>query len=189
MAIGDRVRPRIVVVMGVSGSGKSTLGQTLATALGWDFLEGDDLHPAANIAKMAAGQPLTDDDRRPWLAAISQWMSGETAAGRSGIVTCSALKHSYRDMLRHSMIDHPEADLTFLYLSGSRDRLERRLTTRTDHFMPPGLLDSQLGTLEVPTPGEGIITIEIGPPPNEIAAAALAAIDGERRPAPTPDQR
>ncbi|WP_327139810.1 gluconokinase [Nocardia sp. NBC_01327] len=177
MAIGDRARPRIVVVMGVSGSGKSTLGGTLATALGWDFLEGDDLHPAANIAKMAAGQPLTDDDRRPWLAAISQWMSGEIIAGRSGIVTCSALKHSYRDMLRRSMIDHPGADLTFVYLSGSRDRLEHRLTTRTDHFMPPGLLDSQLGTLEAPTPEEGIITLEIGPPPPEIAAAALAAID------------
>ncbi|MCU1642198.1 MAG: gntK [Nocardia sp.] len=178
MAIGDRARPRIVVVIGVSGSGKSTLGGALAVALGWDFLEGDDLHPAANIAKMAAGQPLTDDDRRPWLEAISQWMSGQIASGRSGIVTCSALKRSYRDILRHSMIDHPEGVLTFMYLSGSRDRLEHRLATRTDHFMPPGLLDSQLDTLETPTADEEIITIEIGPPPSEIAATALAAIGG-----------
>lgn len=174
----ETAQPQIVVVMGVSGSGKSTVAGMLAATLGWELLEGDDLHPAANIAKMAEGHPLTDGDREPWLEAIARWMSDQITAGRSGIVTCSALKHSYRDILRRAMIGHPEAELTFVLLTGTREQLQRRLTARTDHFMPPGLLDSQLDTLEPPTPDEGIISIQIGPPPAEVAATALAAITG-----------
>ncbi|MGV9837640.1 gluconokinase [Nocardia niigatensis] len=174
MAIPER--PQIVVLMGVSGSGKSTVAGMLVSSLGWDLLEGDDLHPPANIAKMAAGHALTDADRESWLAAIAAWMSEEYTAGRSAIVTCSALKRSYRDVLRRSLAGRPGAVLTFLHLTGSREELQRRLTARMDHFMPPDLLDSQLGTLEPPGPDEHIVSIEIGPPPHEVAAAALAAI-------------
>ncbi|WP_157556405.1 gluconokinase [Nocardia acidivorans] len=172
MSVGD---PHIVVVMGVSGSGKSTVAAMLADELGWDLLEGDDLHPPANVAKMAAGQPLTDIDRQPWLAAIAAWMADHLATGRSGLVTCSALKHSYRDTLRHATIGR-SGDITFLLLSGTREELRARVTARKDHFMPPGLLDSQLDTLEPPTPDEHIIAIEIGPAPAEVAAAALTAV-------------
>lgn len=169
--------PQIVVLMGVSGSGKSTVAGILATRLGWDLLEGDDLHPAANIAKMHAGHALTDADRRPWLEAIAHWMSEEVSAGRSGLVTCSALKHSYRDILRQAMTGHPEAVLTFVHLTGSRELLQHRLTARMDHFMPPGLLDSQLDTLEAPAADErDVVRVEIGPPPAEVAAATLTAI-------------
>ncbi|MGV9667639.1 gluconokinase [Nocardia niigatensis] len=174
MAIPER--PQIVVLMGVSGSGKSTVAGMLVSSLGWDLLEGDDLHPPANIAKMAAGHALTDADRESWLAAIAAWMSEEYTAGRSAIVTCSALKRSYRDVLRRSLAGRPGAVLTFLHLTGSREELQRRLTARMDHFMPPDLLDSQLGTLEPPGPDEHIVSIEIGPPPHEVAGAALAAI-------------
>ncbi|AYF76950.1 gluconokinase [Nocardia yunnanensis] len=172
--------PHIVILMGVSGSGKSTVAGMLVSTLGWDLLEGDDLHPPANIAKMAAGHALTDADREPWLHAIADWMSKEVSAGRSAIVTCSALKRSYRDILRAGMAGHPEAMLTFLHLTGSRDDLQRRLTARMDHFMPPGLLDSQLDTLEAPGPDEHIVGIPIGPPPREVAAAALAALRARR---------
>ncbi|WP_330179104.1 gluconokinase [Nocardia sp. NBC_01503] len=172
MSVGD---PHIVVVMGVSGSGKSTVAAMLAETLGWDLLEGDDLHPAANVAKMAAGHPLADADRQPWLEAIAAWMADHLATGRSGLVTCSALKHSYRDTLRRAAIGHP-GDITFLLLHGTREQLRARVTARKDHFMPPGLLDSQLDTLEPPTPDEHIITVEIGPPPAEVAVTALAAV-------------
>ncbi|MFE2955626.1 gluconokinase [Nocardia tengchongensis] len=169
-------RPHIVVVTGVSGSGKSTLAATLARSLGWDLLEGDDLHPPANIAKMAAGHALTDADRAPWLAAIAAWMSAEFAARRSAVVTCSALERSYRDVLRRSLVGHPDAVLTILQLTGSRQQLADRLATRTGHFMPAALLDSQLDTLEPPGPDEPVVRLEIGPPPAEMAAAALAAL-------------
>ncbi|MFE4461232.1 gluconokinase [Nocardia tengchongensis] len=169
-------RPHIAVVTGVSGSGKSTLAATLARSLGWDLLEGDDLHPSANIAKMAAGHALTDTDRTPWLAAIAAWMSAEFAAGRSAVVTCSALERSYRDVLRRSLVGHPDAVLTILQLTGSRQQLADRLAARTGHFMPAALLDSQLNTLEPPGPDEAIVRLEIGPPPAEMAAAALAAL-------------
>ncbi|WP_433673342.1 gluconokinase [Nocardia sp. CA-136227] len=159
--------------MGVAGSGKSTVAGIVARTLGWDLLEGDDLHPPANRAKMAAGRPLTDADRGPWLAAVAEWMSAEFAAGRSGIVACSALKRSYRDILRAG---HPDADLTFVHLTGSREVLRARLLARTDHFMPPDLLNSQLETLEPPGPDEHAITLEIDRPPAEVAAAALAAL-------------
>ncbi|MGW4355831.1 gluconokinase [Nocardia sp. NPDC004582] len=159
--------------MGVAGSGKSTVASMLARTLDWDLLEGDDLHPPANRAKMAAGRPLTDADRGPWLAAVAAWISAEFAAGRSGVVACSALKRSYRDILRAG---HPDAVLTFVHLTGSRELLRARLLARTGHFLPPALLNSQLETLEPPAPDERIVTIEIDRPPAEVAAAALAAL-------------
>src|SRR5580693_3470155 len=109
-----------VVVMGVSGAGKSTIARRLADELGWDFAEGDDLHPLANVAKMAAGHPLTDADREPWLDAVASWIDGEIETGRHGVITCSALKRSYRDRLRRPQV-------LFVYLSVPRTELERRL--------------------------------------------------------------
>ncbi|MBL1074690.1 gluconokinase [Nocardia sp. 2] len=162
--------------MGVSGSGKSTVAGLLAAGLGWPLVEGDELHPPANIAKMSAGQPLTDADRWPWLDAVAGLITERIDAGESVVVTCSALQRSYRDVLRRSVIGHSEATLTFVYLAGTRDELHRRLAARTGHFMPPELLDSQLAALEDPTPEPDVRTIDIGPPPAEVAAAALAAL-------------
>jgi gluconokinase len=143
----------IIVVMGVSGCGKSTIGRSLADALGWDFQEGDALHPQANIDKMKAGIPLDDDDRWPWLDRIAAWIGGEQSEGRQGVVTCSALKRVYRDRL-HRAGD----DVRFAYIQVSRAELERRMTHRL-HFMPAALLDSQLQTLEPPTGVERALTV------------------------------
>ncbi len=148
--------------MGVSGCGKSTVGGVLAGRLGWPLAEGDDLHPAENVAKMAAGHPLDDDDRRPWLLRIRGWIEGREAAGESGLVTCSALKRRYRDVLRG---ESGGADVVFVYLHGTREQLLTRLTARQGHFMPATLLDSQLADLEPPEPDERALRIEIGPAP------------------------
>ena len=155
-------RPPVLVLMGVSGSGKSTVGGALAGRLGWDLGEGDDLHPDANVAKMAAGHPLTDDDRWPWLAGVRGWIDEHTAAGRPGIVTCSALKRAYRDVLR-------DGHVVFVYLAAERDELQARLTARQDHFMPAALLDSQLADLEPPGPDEQALTVESRSSPAETA--------------------
>ena len=142
----------VVVVMGVSGAGKSTIARALAEQLGWDFAEGDELHPPANVAKMAAGEPLSDADREPWLERVARWIDGEIAAGRHGVVTCSALKRSYRELLRR-----PE--VLFAYLEVPRDELERRLAGRRGHYMPASLLESQLATLEPPSNDESALTL------------------------------
>jgi len=154
----DVAHPPVVVLMGVSGCGKSTVGGVLAGRLGWDLGEGDDLHPAANVAKMAAGHPLTDDDRWPWLRRVRGWIDEHVAAGQPGVVTCSALKRAYRDVLR-------EPHVVFVYLAGTRDQLLARLTARQGHFMPPALLDSQLADLEPPAADELTIRIDIGASP------------------------
>jgi carbohydrate kinase (thermoresistant glucokinase family) len=147
----------VLVIMGVAGSGKSTVAQELVSRLGWDFVEGDDLHPPANRAKMAAGEPLTDDDRQPWLETVADWIRGQIEAGRPGIVTCSALRHRYRDLLR--------TDATvFVHLHGSRELLAERMGARKDHFMPSSLLESQLATLEPLRPDERAVVVDIGPP-------------------------
>lgn len=143
----------VVVMMGVSGAGKSTIAMRLAQRLGWDFEEGDELHPAANVAKMAAGRPLTDVDRRPWLEQVARWIDAEITSGRCGVITCSALKRAYRDILRR-----PE--VLFVYLSVPRAELERRMATRAGHFMPAELLDSQLAALEPPSGDEAALTVE-----------------------------
>ena len=144
--------------MGVSGAGKSTVARMLAGELGWDFAEGDDLHPPANVAKMAAGQPLTDADRAPWLEQVASWIDAEIGAGRCGVITCSALKRAYRDTLRR-----PE--VLFAYLSVPRSELERRLVCRPGHFMPASLLDSQLAALEPPAADEQAIVVDAGGDP------------------------
>lgn len=155
----------VVVMMGVSGAGKSTLAGRLADSLGWDFAEGDGFHPAANVAKMAAGQPLTDADRVPWLEQVEHWIDTEIEAGRNGVITCSALKRSYRDRLRR-----PE--VLFVHLSVPRDELERRLIRRPGHFMPASLLDSQLRALEPPAADERAIVVDAAGDP-EVALGLI----------------
>jgi gluconokinase len=146
--------PQIAVVMGVAGSGKSTVGRHLAAALGWTFAEGDDFHPPANVAKMAAGTPLTDADRWPWLDAIGRWMAAEAAESRSAVVSCSALKRIYRDRLRMAW-----PALRVVYLRVEREELHRRLAVRLEHFFPARLLDSQLQDLEPPQADEHAIVV------------------------------
>jgi gluconokinase len=150
--------PVVLVVMGVSGSGKSTIGNKLATHLGWPFEEGDSLHPAANVAKMAAGHPLTDEDRWPWLERVADWIDGQLDTGENGVVTCSALKRSYRDL-----INRRGTGVEFVYLEVSKTTLEKRVENRPEHFMPASLLDNQLATLEVPTDDEPCIRVNAGP--------------------------
>ena len=163
--------PLQVVVMGVSGCGKSTVGQLLADGLGSGFLEGDSLHPPRNVALMAAGTPLTDADRADWLATIAQRLADAQAAGQPLVVSCSALKRSYRDQLRAAC-----AGLRFVFLQGSAAQLRARLDARQGHYMPPSLLDSQLATLQVPTADEQPIVLDIGQAPPALAAAALAQL-------------
>lgn len=149
----------ILVMMGVSGSGKTTVGERLAHHLGWPFKEGDELHPPANIAKMKAGRPLTDDDRAPWLAAVACWTDSWRRNGISGVITCSALKRAYRRVLAQS-----PPQVRFVYLKGDAALLSQRLTRRRGHFMPPSLLASQFDDLEPPTIEEGAIVIWAGQP-------------------------
>jgi gluconokinase len=153
---------QVLVLMGVSGCGKSTVAGVLAGRLGWDFGEGDDLHPPENVAKMAAGHPLTDDDRWPWLEQVAQWIREHTEADRPGLITCSALKRSYRDILTG---DH----VLFVYLHGTREQIATRLSARHGHYMPPELLDSQFATLEPPGDDEHALSIDIGPPADVLA--------------------
>ncbi len=144
----------IVIVAGVSGSGKSTVGALLAGRLGWPFTDGDMLHPDANIAKMSRGEPLTDEDRMPWLRAIGARMDERIAAGRSALIACSALKRRYRDEL---LAGRPEARIALLWID--RDTAARRLAGRHSHFFDPGLLDSQFADLEEPDPDEAAVVV------------------------------
>lgn len=161
----------VLVVMGVSGSGKTTVGEGLARRLGWPFLEGDSLHPPANVAKMKSGTPLDDADRLPWLRAIAARIDDWRRAGSPGIVTCSALKRSYRRIL---VGDRPEVRLVFL--KGTRDTIAPRMAARRGHFMPPGLLQSQLDTLEEPGADERPITVAVDGAPDAIVAEVLRAL-------------
>jgi ribose 5-phosphate isomerase A len=163
-ARSHRGRPPILVIMGVSGAGKTTVARALAARLGWPFEEGDSLHPEANIAKMHAGIALTDADRRPWLEAVAAWIDGQRAKRQPGIITCSALKRSYRQVI---IGDRPEARL--VYLRGGRDLIAKRLAGRPDHFMPASLLQSQIDTLEQPDPDEDPLTVDVGPSADQIA--------------------
>ncbi|MBV9117635.1 MAG: gluconokinase [Acetobacteraceae bacterium] len=159
------------MMMGVSGSGKTTVARGVAARLGWDVLEGDSFHPPNNVAKMSKGIPLDDADRLPWLHAIARAIDAELAAGRSCVVTCSALKRSYRDILIG-----PRKNVALVYLQGSHALLAERMRNRVGHFMPPSLLDSQLATLEEPTPEEAPITVAVAPPPERIVDAVIAAL-------------
>ncbi|MEY8099360.1 gluconokinase [Falsihalocynthiibacter sp. S25ZX9] len=155
------------VVMGVAGCGKSSIGAEFAVQLGADFIDGDDLHSAANITKMAAGIPLDDADRGPWLAAVGRTFVDHKLPL---VVACSALKRSYRDIIRRAA----RGAVTFLHLDGTRDVIAGRMAARTDHFMPPALLDSQLSTLEPPAPDENAVRVDIAQSPDAIVAELVA---------------
>jgi gluconokinase len=154
--------PNLVVLMGVAGSGKTTVGLRLADELGWSFADADDFHPPANVAKMSAGVPLDDTDRAPWLAAIHAHLGKAARRDESTIVTCSALRQRYRDILGAGL-----SGLTWVYLKGSPDLLHARLVARTDHFMKPGMLDSQLAALEEPT---GALVCDVAAEPSALVA-------------------
>jgi len=160
----------LYLIMGVCGSGKSTIGAMLARELDIAFVDGDDLHPPDNVKRMAAGIPLTDADRHGWLVAIAARLR-EAKRARIGLVaSCSALKRSYRDLLRSV----GAADVRFVYLAGSRPLLAERMATRRGHFMPPSLLDSQLATLEEPSPEERAWVCDITQAPHAIVADLVA---------------
>ncbi len=159
-----------VIVMGVTSCGKTSVGEGLAKELGCPFIEGDTLHPAANIAKMSAGTPLDDADRWPWLQAIGRAMKAECAAGRGVVAACSALKKSYRQKLAEAA----GRPITFIFLHGSRDLLAARMAERKGHFMPTSLLDSQLATIEIPGPEENALHLDVVLPVDELIRRAKA---------------
>ena len=162
----------VLVVMGVSGSGKSTVAKPLAERLGWPFQEGDDLHPAANVAKMKAGIALDDADRAPWLDAIATWIGDRLTADSGGVVTCSALRRAYRDRLREA-----GDGVICVYLEGSKAVIAERVANRHGHFMPPALLDSQFATLQEPTADEHPLTVDVGGRPAEIVAEIVHQLE------------
>jgi len=156
----------VLVVMGVSGVGKTTLAKAIAERLGWTFKEGDELHPAANIAKMKAGIPLTDADRWPWLDAVGAWIDDQLSAGRSGVITCSALKRAYRDLLVAG-----RTQVIFVFDQLGREAAAARIAGRKGHFMPPSLLASQFADLEPPGPDEPVIVVDgAAPVPVQVEA-------------------
>jgi gluconokinase len=161
---GAAADPVVLVVMGVSGCGKSTVAALLSGWLGWPFEEGDALHPQANVEKMAAGHPLTDEDRWPWLEKVAEWVEERLAVGQNGIVSCSALKRSYRDLLNRR-----GSGIIFVYLAGDEPTIAARLAVRHGHFMPATLLANQFAALEEPGSDEPAMRVDIGPAPDVIA--------------------
>lgn len=176
MQTEDKAEKLAVIVMGVSGSGKTTVAELLAQRFGWAMAEADDFHGATSTAKMAAGTPLTDADRAPWLVSLRDWINDHRG---NVILTCSALKRSYRDVLRSA-----EARVVFLQLDGNRDTIGPRMATRTGHFMPRSLLDSQLATLEPLGPEEDGSVIDIDGTPEQVADRAQRALGFEWRTQP-----
>jgi gluconokinase len=157
--------------MGVAGSGKSTIAEKLAERMGWRYEDGDKFHPASNVAKMSAGHPLTDEDRWPWLKAIADEIDRACKAGEDVVIACSALKHSYRDILVHG-----RDDVRIVYLRGTQELIASRLSQRKGHFMPPGLLASQFKTLEPPDPDENSLTVSIDASVEEIVDNILGQL-------------
>ncbi len=162
----------VVVVMGVSGCGKTTIGSLLSARTGWPFIDADVLHPIASLEKMRAGIPLTDEDRWPWLEEVAESIGEYGALGEPAVVACSALKRSYRDLLREA-----DPDLRIVHLSGERELLEKRLAHRHGHFFPRQLLESQLAAYEPPTPDENPIVVSIGLSPGEAVDTIMGALD------------
>ncbi len=171
----DAREPAVVIVMGVSGCGKSTVAKGLSTALGWEFAEGDDFHPEANVAKMRSGTPLTDEDRWPWLESIGEWISGKERAGEPAVVTCSALRRAYRDLLREG-----RPHVRFLHVTAEPDVLLERLEQRPGHYMPASLLTSQLAALEPLADDEPGVVIGTEGSAEQVLYRALVALG--RRP-------
>lgn len=161
----------LIVVMGVSGCGKSTVGAMLAETCGVPYLEGDSVHSQANVARMRAGVALTDDDRREWLELLSQRIAQARAQATGLVVSCSALKRQYRDVLRRGA-----SDLTFVHLQGERALLAQRTASRPGHYMPASLLDSQLATLQAPGPDENAQTFDISQAPQDIVSQVAASL-------------
>ncbi|QCB98974.1 gluconokinase [Arthrobacter sp. PAMC25564] len=168
--------PRVLVLMGVSGCGKTTVGALLARRYGWKFQEGDELHPQANVDKMRSGHPLDDADRWPWLQKVAAWIGTQLDSGSDGVITCSALKRSYRDVLNRR-----GAGVVFVYLAGTPETIAARLAVRRGHFMPPGLLASQFEALEEPAPDEPFIRIDIGAPPEKVLQGIVDELGLDRR--------
>jgi gluconokinase len=159
--------PLVILLMGVSGSGKSTIGAALSQRLGWPFQDADGFHPPANIAKMKSGIPLNDDDRWPWLAAIAYWIDARCAAGKPGIVSCSALKRAYRSRIVG------REDVRLAYLKGDMGLIAQRLQARRDHFMPASLLESQFAALEEPGADERPLVVSIALSPQRVADISI----------------
>jgi ribose 5-phosphate isomerase A len=174
-ARAHRGSPPILVLMGVSGAGKTTIAEELEARLGWPFKEGDALHPEANVAKMHAGVALTDADRQPWLESVAAWIDGQRASRQPGLITCSALKRSYRRIV---VGDRPEVRL--VYLRGSEEVMADHLAKRSGHFMPASLLQSQIDTLEEPGPDEDPLTVDVGPPAGEVAEQIIRRLSQVR---------
>lgn len=154
--------PLVIVVMGVSGSGKTTVGELLSRRLGWEYADADEFHPAANVAKMQGGTPLTDADRWPWLHKIAEWIGAHVASGTPGVVSCSALKGAYRELLIQGRLE-----VRLVYLDGDRDVIAGRMKSRKGHFFMPEMLDSQFRDLEPPTPAERPLKVSIDGSPEE----------------------
>jgi len=163
--------PTAIVVMGVSGAGKSTIAAMLAVRLGWTYEDADWFHPPHNVEKMHAGEPLTDEDRLPWLQGIAAWIEATRAQGGHGVIACSALKRAYRRILVGN-----QSDVRIVFLKGERELIARRMTLRHGHFMPASLLDSQFAALEEPVPEEHPITVSIAARPHDIVEAIVARL-------------
>ena len=162
-----------IVVMGVSGSGKSTVAEGMAERLGWTFAEADEFHPQSNIEKMEGGTPLTDEDRWPWLESLAAWMAEETAKGEDTVITCSALKRSYRDVLRGGLLDPGSGQrVAFVHVHGPFDVIAGRMEHRRGHFMPESLLQSQFDTLEMLEPDEDGVVLDVRTSPEELVTEA-----------------
>ena len=177
---GSSRSPCALIVIGMSGSGKSTIASSLAERLDWTFEDADRFHPASNVAKMAAGHPLTDEDRWPWLQAIADEIDRVCRAGGHVVIACSALKRAYRDLLVHG-----RADVRMVFLKGTQALIADRLAQRKGHFMPAGLLDSQFKTLEPPKADENPVTVSIDAPVDAIVDNVLGQLgpqlsDGSR---------
>lgn len=166
-----RDTPDVIVVMGVSGSGKTTVAKGIAEAMGWEFVEGDDFHPRANVEKMESGHPLTDEDRWPWLRLIGEWISAKESRGESAVVTCSALRRAYRDLLREG-----RPHVRFCHVSAPAGLIQDRMAQRPGHYMPPSLLPSQLATLEPLEADEPGIVVTTEGSAEEVLARALRGL-------------